>query len=273
MMKLSVSIVLHNTNRDELIEALESCFNSSLFVDVFLIDHSPNNKLSDFQEDKRVTYIQSNNIGFGAGHNLAIVKFKLLENYDYHLVMNPDIKFNSEVLSNIISYMNSNKDVGVLMPKILCTDGSIQFARRLLPSPLSIAIKRFFPQLSFNDEYEMRNLEPNIPVEIIALCGCFLFFRSESLKKVGLFDNRYFMYFEDYDICRRISSQYKTIYYPNSEVFHAGNHEHLRNMRLFFYSLKAALKYFNKWGYFDKSRKKLNLRTMRLVKNSIKKND
>lgn len=270
MKKLSVSIVLHNTDKNQLNEALESCFNASSLIDVFLIDHSPNNKLSSFKKDSRVKYLKSNNSGFGAGHNLAIVKFKLLDNYDYHLVMNPDIKFNSSALSNIIDFMNSNKNVGVLMPRILWADGSNQYARRLLPSPLSIIVKRFFPKLSFNDTYEMRKLEPSIPVEIIALCGCFLFFRSEALKSVGLFDKRYFMYFEDFDLCRRIASKYKTIYYPNTEVTHIGNQEHHRSLNLFFYSIKAAFKYFNKWGFIDKSRKKLNLKTMLLVKNSLK---
>jgi hypothetical protein len=270
MTKVSISIVLHNTEKNELNDAIESCLNTSTSVNIFLIDNSSNNKLSYLREDKRVKYLKSSNNGFSAGHNLAISEFNLLENYDYHIVMNPDIKFDSEVITNIINYMDSNIDVGVLMPRIINSDGSLQFARKLLPSPLDIVIKRFFPKLLRTNIYEMRDLEPNHPVEIIALCGCFLFFRTDSLKSVGLFDTRYFMYFEDFDICRRIASEYKAIYYPNSKVFHRANSEHRRNNKLFFYSIQSTLKYFNKWGYFDKSRNALNIKTIQQVKKASK---
>jgi|TARA_B100000953_G_C18011040_1_gene418001 hypothetical protein len=270
MSNISISIVLHNTYKGELNEVISSCVNSSIPVDIFLIDNSPNDKLSCFKEDARVTYLKSDNNGFGAGHNLAINKHKLLEKNDYHLVMNPDIKFSSEIINNIADYMNNNQDIGVLMPRIVNRDGSIQYSRRLLPSPLDIVIKRFFPKASYNSSYEMTNMEPNDPVEIVALCGCFLFFRTEVLKSVGLFDDRYFMYFEDYDLCRRISEKYKTTYFPYGEVIHGDHGEHRKNKKLFFYAIRAALRYFNKWGYIDKSRNKINIKTLQQVKKSSK---
>ena len=62
----------------------------------------------------------------------------------------------------------------------------------------------------------------------------------------------------------------KAIYYPNSKVFHRANSEHRRNNKLFFYSIQSTLKYFNKWGYFDKSRNALNIKTIQQVKKASK---
>lgn len=271
MSKISVSIVLHNTDREELNEVINSCLNSSISVDIFLIDNSPNNHLNFLINDKRVNYLKVNNNGFGAGHNEAIIKNKLIEKYDYHIVINPDISFDKEVIKKIFSFMEKNKNVGVIMPRVLNIDKSLQYARKLLPSPFNIFVKRFFKNLSHMNNYEFTTLEPNEPIEIIALCGCFLFFRTNALKDVGLFDERYFMYFEDFDLCRRISKKYKTIYYPHCEVIHRGNSEHRKNFKLFLLSIRSTILYFNKWGYYDQEKIKLNKETMKKIIEASKK--
>jgi len=266
MSKISVSIVLYNTDKEQLDDAINSCVNSLAPIDIYLIDNSPNDGLSYLKSDKRVRYLKSeHNGGFGSGHNLAINEFGLLEKYGYHLVMNPDITFDAKVIEGIVAYMDGNLTTGVLMPRIINTDGSVQFARRLLPKPFDIFIKKFFGDSSYVREYEMVSCEPNEPVEVVGLCGCFLFFRTEVLKSVGLFDDRYFMYFEDFDLCRRVSESYKTIYFPLVEVIHDSNREHRRNLKLFYYALRATFKYFNKWGYIDKERNRLNTKVYKKI--------
>lgn len=265
MLKISISIVLHNTDNKLINKVIDSCVNSSTPVDIYLVDNSPNDKLNYLKNDKRIIYLKVKNKGFGAGHNFAINKNQLLEKYDYHLVLNPDISFKKDMINKILEYMENNNDVGVIMPRILNSDQSLQTARRLLPSPLDIILKKFSLKLSRYTNYEMLNIEPKKPVEIIALCGCFLFFRTTALKSVGLFDEKYFMYFEDYDLCRRISEKFKTIYYPFCEVIHKGNSEHRRNIKLFFLSIRSTIIYFNKWGYIDTRRNKLNKITLEKV--------
>ena len=119
-------------------------------------------------------------------------------------------------------------------------------------------LKRFYINSNHAKKYEIVFYEPIIPVELVALTGCFLFFKTKALKCAGLFDERFFMYFEDIDICRRISATYQTIYFPITQVTHRSNQEHRRSMKLFFYSIISTIKYFNKWGYFDKKRKVIN---------------
>ena len=258
MIKISASIVLYNTEKSLIDTVINSCIDSLAGVDLYLVDNSPGDELSYLVNDRRVNYLKSQeNRGFGAGHNLAINEFKLLERYKYHIVINPDIKFGNKVISNIQGYMDSNDNVGVLMPKILNTNGTLQFARRLLPSLFDIFKKKFFPLL-YSKKYEMINHEPSMPVEIIGLCGCFMFLRVEALKSIGLFDERYFMYFEDFDLCRRIATKYSSIYYPVTSVIHISNNEHNRSLKLFYYALRATILYFNKWGYFDEERSVIN---------------
>jgi GT2 family glycosyltransferase len=269
MAKISVSIVLYNTDKLQLNLVIASCAYSSHPVDIYLIDNSPTDELEYLRDDERVTYLKSkNNHGFGAGHNLAIKHFGLLDKYDYHIVLNPDIEFDGSLIDNLQKYMSSNKEVGTLMPKIVNRDGTLQFARRLLPTPIDIFMKRFFPSSKRARNYEMVSLEPKKPVEVVALCGCFMFLRTLSLKSVGLFDEHYFMYFEDFDLCRRISKEYKVIYYPNCEVTHDSNNEHRRNSKLFFYSIRAAIYYFIKWGFLDHDRNKINIIVMEQFKNA-----
>lgn len=265
--KISVSIVLHKTNPSLINNLIECCCKSLSRLNIYLIDNSPDDKLKYLMNDNRVNYYKSDkNGGYGAGHNLAIRKFELLKRYDYHIAINPDIEFSEEVIGSIVAYMNLNINVGVLMPKIVNNDGTLQYARRLLPSPLDIFIKRFVPSSRYSSKYEMRNLEAKAPVEIVGLCGCFMFLRTSALENIGLFDENYFMYFEDIDLSRRISMQYRSIYFPNTRVIHFSNNEHRRNLKLFFYAIRSTIKYFNKWSYTDSDRKKINLNTISKIK-------
>lgn len=259
MATIAASIVLYNTDKAELESIISACLNSNVPIDIYLVDNSPNDDLSYLQSDKRISYLKSDyNGGFGYGHNKAITHFKLLEKYDYCLVMNADIEFEFDVAKNIEKYMEENSKVGVLMPRILNPNGKVQFARRLLPGPFDIIRKRLMPQFLHSKRYEMINYEPNDPIDIVALCGCFMFIRVDALKVSGLFDERFFMYFEDFDLCRRIAQNFKSIYFPHATVIHYSNNEHRRSFKLLYYAVRAAILYFNKWGYIDKERLIIN---------------
>ena len=89
--------------------------------------------------------------------------------------------------------------------------------------------------------------------------GSFLFIRTSVFDKVGLFDDRYFMYFEDFDLVRRIHKVSQTVFYPKDTIIHAHAAEHKTNRKLLMISIKSAIKYFNKWGwFFDKDRRVWN---------------
>ena len=76
------------------------------------------------------------------------------------------------------------------------------------------------------------------------ISGAFMFFRSKIFKKVGIFDEDYFLYFEDFDISLRVNEYYDVIYYPDSIVYHKWGQGHYKNIKLFFIFINSMLKFF-----------------------------
>ena len=254
-MELTGSIVLFHNNRIILRSAIDSFINSNLKIKLILIDNSSNSSLKDVINDERVEYLKmSHNIGFGAAHNVAIKRaFEL--GSQYHLILNPDIYFEKGTLEKIQGYMDMNPEVGHLMPKVLYPNGEIQYLCKLNPTVFDLFARRFLPkslQKLFKNRmarYDFQDRDYNqIMYDIPYLSGCFMFLRTETLKKVGFFDERIFMYIEDADLTRRFLQQSHTVYYPEATVFHyfaKGSH---KNWKLTWYSIQGAYVYFRKWG-------------------------
>jgi len=162
--------------------------------------------------------------------------------------------------------MENNPDIGLTMPKVLYPDGSLQYLCRLLPNPCDLFLCKFrVPLLSRyrNSIYELRFADYERIQDIPYLSGCFMFIRSDAFGKAGFFDEKFFMYFEDIDLCRRIKRYYRTVYYPAVSIYHGyekGSSKDPRLLKEIFYS---GMKYFNKWGWFiDKERKEINRRVL-----------
>ncbi len=86
-----------------------------------------------------------------------------------------------------------------------------------------------------------------------------MFLRVGAIKKAGFFDDRFFMYLEDTDLCRRINKVYRTVFYPYVTIYHNYGKGSYTNKKLLHYHIKSAVRYFNKWGWFnDSERKKIN---------------
>ena len=257
---LSVSIVIYKNDRKTLCRCIESVFNSNCNVAVCLIDNSPTDELRSVCSQKNIKYIFNNvNLGYGKAHNVAI-KNTIQAGIKYHLVLNPDIYFRGSVLKDMCDFMESNPDIGLIMPKILYPDGSIQYLCKLLPTPMDLIRRRFFPASKYLAEknflYELRFTGYNKIMDVPYLSGCFMFIRTEALSRVGLFDERFFMYMEDVDLSRRIHKHYRTVYYPEVSIFHEYEKGSYKNSKLLRYHLLSAARYFNKWGYFNDSERK-----------------
>jgi GT2 family glycosyltransferase len=272
---ITASIVIYNSPVPELLKLVFSILDVEDAM-LFIVDNSPDDSIRhQLPESDKITYIfNKRNLGFGAAHNIAIGRAIQLGS-KYHLVVNPDIYFDSGTIETIIGFMDSNPDAGLIMPQILYPNGEIQYLPKLLPSPLSI-IKRklLLPKSLFiklNSAYELRFVPVSLMLEAPIISGCFSFFRTEVFKKVGYYDERFFMYFEDFDISRRICKMYKTLYYPKVFVFHGYERGAQKSIRLFRIYFISFIKYFNKWGwFFDKERNEINKLTLELVKGNLK---
>ncbi|MBU1217140.1 glycosyltransferase family 2 protein [bacterium] len=260
---VNASIVLYHNKREQLKKVIDSFLGTQLDVLLYLVDNSADDTLKDLAAlDNRIIYIFNNaNLGYGAGHNVAIRK-SIEMGIEYHVVLNPDLNFESSVIDSIYEYMQNHQDVGNLMPKILYPNGENQYLAKLLPTPLDWILRRFLPARftqSITEKFELRYTGYDEVMNVPFLSGCFMFLRTKALKDVGLFDEDIFMYMEDVDLNRRIHAKYKTVYYPEAHIFHEYERGSHKNFKLLLISIGSSIKYFNKWGwFFDKERKNMN---------------
>jgi len=267
---VTCSIVAYNNPVEMLSTAIKSFLDASSTQAVFyLIDNSPLDDLRKLAEmDGRIIYVHNpSNPGFGAAHNLAIKKAKALGSM-YHLVLNPDVYFGSDVIEKLKQFMDQHPEVGNVMPKVLYPDGEIQYLCKLLPTPYDWIGRRFNPVKSMVDKrnqvFELRFTGYNQRMEVPYLSGCFMFLRMSALENIGLFDENIFMYGEEADLCRRlIGSGYKTVFYPDAEIYHHFEKGSHKTMKLSLIGIRSAIYYFSKWGWlFDTTRVSINKKTL-----------
>lgn len=258
---ITVSIVTYMTDLEELRRCLQS-LTSPLVSHIFIVDNSNMKEIADFSKlYPNVTYIGSDNVGYGAGHNKALRQV-LDKGEKYHLVLNSDVYFEPNVLDNIVEYMDANEDVAQVIPNTIYPNGNLQYVCRLLPTPFNLVFRRFLPNWLSNIldyRFLLKDYDRKTPMNIPFLLGSFMFFRMDCFKKVGIFDERIFMYMEDIDITRRMHRYYKTMFWPYATIVHAHRGESYKNKKMLKIHMKSAIFYFNKWGWlFDKERHKWN---------------
>ncbi len=264
---ITASIVIYKTSFEQINAVLKSISDSKCVSILYIIDNCsiPSNKefFDNYSCNYHIEYIPHNNTGYGASHNIALKKAIEIGS-DYHLILNPDIYFDSNCLAELTNFMNLNKDVGSVMPKVTYPNGNMQYLCKLLPKPADLIIRRFFHRTKLinkkNIKYELRSSGYDKLMNPPCLSGCFMFMRLSTLKENNLFfDESFFMYCEDFDLIRRIHRVAKTIYYPCVTIIHAHSKESYKNVKMEMIHIKSAIKYFNKWGwFFDKERNQFN---------------
>lgn len=262
---MTFSLVVYEQPLEVLKKAIDSLLLYKAPKIIYIIDNSRLDTARSLSVlDECIDYYHlPENIGFGRAHNKAIEKAAQTGSI-YHFIVNPDIFFHTDIITPMVKYMTEHVDVGQMMPKILYPDGHTQFLPKLMPTPkmlLQRKASRFIPtqHAKWMQSFEMRAMCDDKIYEIGHVSGCFSVMRIDAIKKCGFYDERFFLYFEDTDLTRRIHRHYKTLYYPLVSVNHIYGHGASRNPLLFFVFLISLIKYFNKWGwFFDKERKTCN---------------
>jgi len=237
-------------------EAIDSFLNTDLNVKLYLIDNSPTDELKKMVTDSRIEYFHNpSNPGSGASHNIAFQKTLDLDS-DYHLVLNPDIYFQKGTLEKLSQFMDSNTNIGHVMPKVTYPNGEFQYLCKTNPTFFDLFARGFMPSFLKRiiqkrmDKYEYKDKNYNeIIYDIPYLSGCFMFLRTSTLKEVGFFDDRIFMYLEDADLTRRFLEISQTAYYPEAHVYHHFAKLTHKEMKFKWITVESAFIYFNKWGW------------------------
>lgn len=259
----TASVVTHCTQA-HMLATLLSCLRRERLERIYVIDNSPDTRLKAVTEGMdNVEYRHVVNRGYGAGHNVAITAAMELGSR-YHLVLNPDVRWDGEVIAPLRRYMEEHPETGHIMPKVFYPDGRLQEVCRMLPTPYDQLLRGCLPKWfdrRRRDDFSLLFTGYDRVMNVPSLLGSFMFFRMDALRDVGLFDERYFMYFEDIDITRRIHKKWHTTFYPEVSIVHDHARASRKSLTMFRVHVINMIRYFNKWGWIgDTERREFNKR-------------
>jgi GT2 family glycosyltransferase len=226
MTTLSVSVVSYRTPTP-----LARCLSalagerSALDMDVTVVDNASGDGSAELVEQRfpwASLLRNPRNVGFGAAHNQALARAE----GRYWLVLNSDAEPAPGSLRTLVDFMDANPDVAVGGPRLRYADGSVQPSRRRFPTLAtffleSTQLQRFWPRNAALRRYYVLDHSDDEPQDVDWLTGACLCVRSSAAKQVGLFDERFFMYSEELDWCRRFrQAGWRISYVPSAEVLH-----------------------------------------------------
>lgn len=219
MHKLTISIVSFNSD-GYLLDCLDSIrkISDEAHVKVWIVDNNSNDGSIKSAKENFPDYqyvINPNNLGFSKAQNIALKK----TNTEYVLILNPDSKLIPGVIKHMLEFMDKNPDVGVSSCMVEKEDGLIDWAsHRGFPTPWT-SFKYYI--LGDDTLYHLKGSDMSKPHEVDSISGAFFLTRKSVLDKVGLFDENFFMYGEDLDLCLRIKKAgYKVMFVPDVKIVH-----------------------------------------------------
>jgi GT2 family glycosyltransferase len=225
---LELSVIIVNWNaKDHLLRAISSIESgtSAVHLEIIVIDSGSFDGCGEAIQKlhPRIRFIQSDgNIGFAKANNQA---FQIARG-ETLLFLNPDTEVHGDAIQTLYTYLNSFAVVGVVGPKLLSSNGSIDEASiRAFPTVLnqvleSNALRKLFPRCGL---WGMQRLQSNVPGEVDAVSGACLMVKRKLFEKVGMFSTHYFMYSEDMDLCLKVrQAGFSTHYVPSAVVVHHG---------------------------------------------------
>lgn len=252
-MKLSVVIVSYNV-KNYLEQCLHSVLRSTanLETDVWVVDNASTDGSVDYLATRfpDVHFISNReNVGFSRANNQAIKASK----GEYVLLLNPDTIVGEDVLPTCVRFMDAHPDAGATGTAMLKDNGEFAWeSRRGLPTPFTAFCKMsglgtLFPRSRSFGRYYMRYLDRHQVNEIEAMSGAFMLLRRETLDKVGLLDEDFFMYGEDIDLSYRIlQGGYKNYYQPCYILHYKGESTQKTSFRYVHVFYNAMLIFFDK---------------------------
>lgn len=273
-MKITVSIVTYRSNAEQFFETLQSLEKAieyaklqieGLYCDLIVIEndtegHSNQLQLESFLEVNSLLSIDrveikspGSNLGYGGGHNLALGDLEC----DYHLVLNPDVFLAPEAIFQGLSYLADNPGSTLVSPRGVDAQGGYIYLCKRYPQVFILFLRGFAPvwlkayfqrQLA---DYEMHSLSTQlVPVsDIEIVSGCCMLMRSEAFRKIGGFDTRFFLYFEDFDLSLRMAKVGTLTYLPAMEIVHHGGHAASKGFRHLGLFVASGLKFYQRYGW------------------------
>ena len=227
-MKLSVIIVSYNV-KEYLMQCIRSVYKSDLDsneFEIIVVDNdSHDGSIQEIQKKFNKVIIKANkkNYGFSKAINQAIS----ISSGKYLSIINPDCIVREKTFSKLINFLEKNKNVGCVGPKILNVDGTIQHScKRSFPTPLNalprlLGLDKLFPKSKWFGKYNLTYIDDTKQQNVDSISGAFMLMPKLVVDKIGSFDENFFMFGEDIDYCYRIKENgYLVCYNPDTEIIH-----------------------------------------------------
>lgn len=224
-----ISIVIVNYNVKEYLEqallsiqrALRTIDHEIIIVDNASVDGSVAHIRQRFPDVQLIA--SSENLGFGRANNLALQQ----ASGRFIVLINPDTVVQEDTFQKLLEFFQQTPDAGAATCKIINPDGSFSVdCRHSIPTPMIAfwkvtGLSKLFPKSKTFARYNLTYLDEDKTYPVPGISGCFMMIREEVLEKTGHFDERFFMYCEDIDLCHRINQSGSKIYYvPTSQIIH-----------------------------------------------------
>lgn len=233
--RLTISIVSHRQGAlvQQLLAELQHCQNVAEIIVVCNIPE-PDIICPDAIKDRTRFLYNERPQGFGANHNQVF----RIASQPYFVVLNPDILLNGgDPFPHLLSCIEDN-GCALVVPRVLNLDGGFEDSIRHFPTPYGLLLKF----MGINDgSYANFGTEPR---EVEWAAGMFMLFRSEAFHKVGRFDERFFLYYEDVDICARLwKAGLRVVACPSVKIVHDARRASRRNARYLIWHFSSLVRY------------------------------
>ncbi|MDO8619115.1 MAG: glycosyltransferase family 2 protein [Candidatus Daviesbacteria bacterium] len=217
----NLSIVIVNYNAGQfLINCLSKLteINNEIKLDIWVVDNASSDGSLEEAEQKfpKVNYIKNTeNLGYGKANNIALRKIKS----EYILLLNPDCIVSLKTIKFMLGFMKGSENVGAASCLVEQADGSIDWAsHRGFPTPWAAFL---YYVLGDDSRYHLTEENMKVPHQVDSISGAFFMTKRSVLEKVGFFDEDYFLYAEDLDLCFRMKEKgFKIMYVPQVVALH-----------------------------------------------------
>lgn len=279
-----LDIVILNYNRGDLLRnCLRSIYDAPTqhTITVWVVDnasHDDSVAIVEREFPRARLIVNDRNSGFAAGNNLALHEIlaqsptrdpgayrSLREHHPppqahYVMLLNNDTVVEPDALDLLVAYLDDHADVGIVGPKVLLLDGSLDLAcRRSFPSPTvsfyrMTGLSKLFPRSPRFARYNMTYLDPDVETDVDSVVGAAMLLRADVVREVGVLDEAFFMYGEDLDWCYRVKSYgWRVVYYPRAVIHH---HKRAASTRRALPSIRAfydAMRIFHRKHYAQRT--------------------
>lgn len=224
---IDVSIIVVNYNTAHLLEKMHTALlaaQGELVLQTIVVDNASSDPSLPVLErlfDSETLILNRDNVGFGRANNQGVA----LAKGRYVLLLNTDAFVAPDTLQKTVRYMDAHPECGVLGVRLVGRDGVLQPSCRYFPTPWNVflvrsGLGRWLPKTRMVDDMAWDHASVR---ECDWVPGCYYLMRREVIEAVGLFDARYFLYYEEVDSCRAAKQAgWKVVYFPDTEVVHLG---------------------------------------------------